>query len=367
MAAPTWEELYNVAKAEALSRRSDLTYDDGDVSDILTAGISAIGDTLVGYAASRFRATYLDSAKGDELTVLADDHWNVQREEATEAIGTVTFNRVSAAEGAGTIDAGTVVATTKDAQGNELQFTTDADVTYGALETGDKDVTVTAILTGKGGNVAEDTVVRIVTEIFDDTITVTNAERMAGGDEEESDEDLRERVRSVPRTIRRGTLAALEFGALQVTVVKRATVVEELDSEDELTGIVNIYVTDADGNSNQAMIDLVEAELENWRCAGIIVNVYGGELYTLTPITISLSVRASVSIPAIVSNVKAAIVSRIAKLKIGESCSPTIIKQAAANVDPDGILEVTVTAPAATVVPSANQVIRTTTGDITVS
>lgn len=359
--APSQDDLYNDAKAELVVRRPDLTVLDGDISDMVLASIAAVGDRIVGYAADRIKATFVDGAAGEDLTKLADDHWNVERVAAVAAVGTVSFSRASFAAGAGDVNAGSVVATQRDALGVEVRFLTDALVHFGATELGPKSVVVTAADTGTAGNVAAAAINRVVTTLFDSSITVTNAAITVGGAEEESDDDLRDRVRSFSSTLRRGTLAALEYGAKLVTTVKQATAVEDG------TGAVTVYVTDASGASNAAMVADVIAELENWRAAGSLVTVTGGSLYSLNPIEITLSVRTGVDTAAIADDVKAAIAARVARLKIGETCRREIIQQAALNVDPDNIVGCTVVLPAADVVPTATQLIRTSTSYITVA
>jgi hypothetical protein len=210
--------------------------------------------------------------------------------------------------------------------------------------------------------VAAGAINRVVSTIFDSTIAVTNSAVTVGGGEEETDEELRERIRSFSTTLRRGTLAALEYGALQVATVSQSTAVE-----DSTTGLTTVYVTDASGASNAAMVADVVDELENWRAAGSLVTVTGGSLYTLNPIQITLSVRTGVDTAAIAADVKDAIVARIARLKIGETCRREIIQQAALNVDPDNITGCTVVLPAADVDPADNQVIRTLAAYITVA
>lgn len=358
-AAPTFQDFFDIGKAEAQDRRPDLAFDEGDVSEMFMAQAAAMADHLVGYIAQRVKDTYLDGAAGDALTILADDRYNIQRQEAAEAVGVLTLTRSSGTL-TGTIPAGTVFATNKDSAGNDIQFLLLEDSSWGSGVL-TKDENAAAILVGTGGNVAANTIVNVVTGSLFDTFTVNNADRFAGGSDEESDESLRERCRTFPTTLRRGTLTALEYGAKTVAGVVSATADDSAND-----GTVNVYIADVDGGSNSTLEANVATELENWRAAGIPVNVIGGELYNIT-IALSLTVRTGVDSAAIASDIKKAIVARINKLKIGESCSQALIQQAAMNVDPDGILNVTVTTPVGTVVPSANQLIRTTTGDITVS
>lgn len=364
--APSFQDLYDLGKAEALVRRPDLSVAEGDVSDMFLAGAAAMADRLIGWAADRIRATYLDGASGDDLTTLADDHWSVQRRFAVQAVGQVTFNRATAAAGAGTIAAGSLVATQRDANGQEVRYYTDSSVSYGAAETGNKTVNCTAEFGGKAGNVAAAKVTRIVTNQWDTSLTVTNASPMAGGAEAETDDQLRDRVRGLLTTLRRGTLKALEVGALQVETVQVATVVEETDGNLVPTGIVTVYISDASGSSNPTMINDVKAELENWRAAGSVVNVVGGTLL-IQPVVIQLTVKAGVNTNSLVDDVKAAIVARLDRLGIGERLYVTNIRSAAIAVDPDNILEVAVVTPAVDVQPAGNQLLRTTLADITVT
>ncbi len=359
--APSLDDLYNDAKAEAILRRPDLTYNEGDISDMISAAIAAVGDRLVGYQAELTRATYVDGARGQDLTTLASDHWNITRFAAVQAIGSVTFTRTNTS-GTASVPAGTVVATERDSLGVTVEYTTDTLLSLGN-GVGSGSVTVTAVVGGLAGNVQASKVVRIPSTIPGGfTWTVTNGAAIIGGSSEESDDELRERIRSFSTTLRRGTLAALEYGAKQVPQVKQSTAVE-----DGTTGNVTVYVTDTNGASNAAMVSDVLDELEDWRAAGANVTVTGGSLYQLNPISITLAVRAGTDTAAIASDVKAAIVARIGKLRIGETCTRSIIQQAALNVDVDNIIGCTVLLPAADVVPTASQIIRTDATFITVA
>jgi uncharacterized phage protein gp47/JayE len=352
-----FENYYDLGKAEMLIRRPDLFLNEGDTADFLVAAGAAMADKNDQYANELAAKTYLDTAEGDDLTTLADDHWGIQRQEAVQATTVLTFSRPTVGGGGGTIDAGTTVATDKDENGDDVRFTTDADIVFGSdlSKTGD----ATAVDGGTDGNVGASTIINIIDALFDPTITVNNASQAVGGAEEESDPDLRERVRLYPSTLRRGTLAALEYGAASVPGVWVATATEDPD-----TGITTVYVTDASGNSNAQMVSDVEAELENWRCAGSVVVVLGGSKLEQA-ITVVLTVAAGVDVAALEADIQSAIEERVNKLGVGETLYITMITTAVQNVRIDEILDVTVSLPAADVVPSASQVIRA--GTITVS
>ena len=336
--APSFTDLVTQGQAEADARRPDLTFIAGDITLAQLHGAAAMADAVIRYAAQSFKATFIDGATGDELDALVDDHLNIQRVLATPAQATVDFVRPfdAGAEPAGTILAGTTVATVFDANGDEVQFTLDANIVWALGELGPKSGSVTATVDGRDSNVVANTITRVIdVPAFDPTFTVDNPAAAGGGNDAETDEELRTRARQFFATLRRGTLAALEFGALLVPAVRVAKAVEDL-----ATGITTVRVTDSDGNSTIQMISDVATELENWRCAGSTVNVVGGS-QLLVDMTISLTVRAGFDVAAQAALLASAVETRILKLKVGETMFLDSIIGALIAVFPDDILDVT--------------------------
>jgi uncharacterized phage protein gp47/JayE len=360
MATPSFDDLYNLGKAEMLLRRPDLFINEGDVSDVILNAAAAMADKAIGESVANLRKTFLDTASGDDLTTLVQDHFNLIRAPATLAFGALAFTRTSGPLLAGTIPAGTVVATSFDANGKRVEVTTDAAIAWIAAETGTKTVEATCTVTGPEGNVAANTLVNIISNLFDTTFTVTNLAVFAGGNDEEPDSDLRNRAKNYSSTLRRGTLAALEFGALQVPEARNATAVEET-----LSGLVTVYVSDENGNSNAQLISDVEDELENWRCAGTVVDVQGGVLVTQN-ISITVGARIGFDLDAVKPDIEAAIEESINKLKIGDDLYHDLIQSAVRAIDPENIVSVTVVTPAANpAVVAANQIVKA--GTITIN
>lgn len=348
--APSFSDFLTVGLAELQSRRPDLLVNDGDVTEAMLHAASAMADLLARYAAQAFKATFLDGAKGQELTDLVDDHLNLQRHDASPAVVSLTFTRPTAAAGAGTIVAGARFATGSTADGKQVVFTLDADVVFGG-GTLTMPGTATAEIAGVSGNVVAGTVTAKLAPSFDASITVTNAATAAGGSEEESDDDLRDRARSLWQTLARGTIAALVYGAKLVPGVSAATVFE-----DEGTGHVTVRVADSTGNSNLAMAALVATELENWRAAGIAVDV-DRVTKQLVNLALRLRVRRGFSVGAIASLVNAAVAARINKLEVGEVLYMDTVIAAAISVAPDSIVDVEVDV-GIDVVPLSNVLLR---------
>jgi len=366
--APSFSDLVTQGQAEADARRPDLTFIAGDITLAQIHGSAAMADAVIRFAAQSFKATFLDGAVGDELTALVDDHLNIQRVLATPSQVTISVSRPAGLLPAGTILAGTTVATGFDANGDEIQFTLDANMVFGLGATGPLSGNATATISGRDSNVKANTITRVIdVPAFDATFTVANAATGGGGNDEETDEELRTRARQFFATLRRGTLAALEFGARLIPSVRVAKALEDLAN-----ALVTVRVTDSDGNSTAQMITDVQAELENWRCAGSIVSVLGGS-QLLVDMTISLTVRAGFDVAAQAALLATAVENRVLKLLVGETLFLDSLIGSLIAVYPDDILDVTFNAitttpggaqPIADLVAGTSEVIRA--GTITV-
>lgn len=376
MAAPSFDDLTNLGKAEAILRRPLLGIRIGDISEMLISGAAAMADRVIGWFAERVAATFLDGASGDDLTQLAADHWAIQRRAATEAVGTVTFNRSGADATIQSFPIGTTVATDRDSQGNDVQFVTTQLAQWSASTNGTRTVNIEAVNAGIAGNLsAANLITRIIsTPPAGGTYSITSSTQPAGGSEEESDPDLRDRVRLYPSTLRRGTLGALEYGAKQVTT----TAVAKASAVQDTTGLVTVYVSDASGNStgttkqvspstvdDGTMTAKVAVELYNWACAGALVNVSGGAIQTVN-ITVSIAVRLGVDVTQLITDIQNSISARVSRLNIGDTLYLSDIISAVKAVDPDNIVNVSVVTPSVDTVPTTpGNIIRP--GVITVS
>lgn len=367
MPAPSFDELFTLGKAEAILKRPTLGVRLGDISEMLLSAAAAMADRAIGWFAERVAATYLDGAVGDDLTLLAADHWAIQRRAAAKAVSTVTFNRAGADATSQSIAIGSTVATAVDSSGEDIRFVTTTIASWGVSENGNKTVNVEAVVAGTSGNLSA---INLITRLITSpppggTYTIASSTLPSGGAEEESDDELRDRVRLYPSTLRRGTIAALEYGAKTITspAVAKASAIQDA------SGLVTVYVSDSSGNStgntttvgpsvvdDGTMTARVAIELYEWACAGALINVSGGSVQTVN-INVTLTVRLGVDITQLISDVQDSVEARVNKLNIGETLYRVDIINAVKAVDPDNILNVTVVAPAVDTAP-------TTTGNI---
>lgn len=335
--APSFADLLLVGQAEAQARRPDLVFADGDITEAQLHGAAAMTDAGIRFSAQAFRDTFLDGARGDALTALVDDHLNIQRKEASQSQVIVSWSRTTSGPG-GTIPNGSTVATVFDATGETVEFTTDSDFIVGAGLNGPFLIACTAVLAGRTGNVAAGAITRLIDQpAFDPNFSITNTAGAAGGNDEESDEDLRTRAREFFLTLRRGTIAALEFGAKRVLTVAIAKAIE-----DTTTGITTVRVSDSDGGSTQQMINDVLTELEDWRCAGSLVNVEGGNRVEVSMSITITAKRDGFSVEQAESQMEEAIIARAAKLRSGETLFLDTVKGAVTAVFPDDVLALTI-------------------------
>lgn len=332
-AMPTWQALRNQFEGWAAGLRASIRFATGSITGMISGGAASIADRLAGYFAEAIRDTYLDGADGEALTTLANDHWGVARSTGSFAAVTLTFTRAVSA-GAGTIPAGTEVTTQADALGRRLSYVTDVDLVFAAELS--LTVAATAANIGLAYNVSATTITRQPNALFD-VFTVNNVAAAAGGADAQTDEELRAAVRAKPLSYRRGTLAALEYGALTVAGVANAVA-----SEDS-TGIVTIYVADGSGSSNSTMTSNVATTMRDYASAGAAWHVVGGSLLTPT-ITLTVYTRPGYGSELAVP-IAASITARLLKLRVGELLYIDMIEQAAMNVS-DGIRRVVVSAPA---------------------
>lgn len=278
---PTRSDYFEIARAEALSRsaarppgqRLDpamIDLEGSDINLIMAAG-SAMADEATRHLKIRMAALYLDSAEGEDLDRLVADRFSptIVRKASAPSVAAVELSRSAGAFPLVTLPVGTKFRTDN---GTEFESKQVAPVPAGS--SGPVRVDVEATAAGEQGNVAKGTITQIVKPTNDPNLRVTNPEPAAGGDSEETDARLRARARLFFDQARRGTVGAIEFGALQLPGVRQASALELLSPLDGLpTGHVQLFIADANAQANAALRDAVLVKLREFRGAGVVVDV----------------------------------------------------------------------------------------------
>jgi uncharacterized phage protein gp47/JayE len=370
------DELFEVGLSEIIDLDVDDELDesllraDGSSYNLVLRAGAAMGAEIYWQAVDRFAGTFMDTSRFEALSRWVADRYAIERFGATAAVVSLTFSRTTTTAEV-TINAGTVVTD----QAGTIQFLTDIDLVLPiGVASGSVDATSSA--SGKDQQAAKETLRVISGSKPQSDLTVDNAKAAAGGNDSETDAEFRSRARGIFVNARRGTLSAIEQGALSVPQVRNAAVYEFRQPDGCQTGIVGVVISDSTGNCNDTVVQLVEQELENWRGAGIYV-VVEAATPILRPIALTPFYEPGQATPAVRSLIKQTVTARVNTLRANAAPSaaeapadswltPGIVEQAALAVaGVAGIIEVT--APAGIEKPNAGERFLTTEGLVEVT
>lgn len=335
--APTHDDLFRVSRDEVLSRSRKITRAiierDGSEANVFTHSNAAVGDEVVGQLVRVEASMYLDSAEERALDRLVFSRFSgMTRKPAAQALGTVELSSATPSAATIPVPVGTVFQT-QDGR----QFVSWAATTYPMGSSGPVQVQVRSILSGADQQAAAGTITSLLSQLAGspDDLVVTNALATAGAADEEKDDELRDRARRFYTSAQRGTVGAIETGALGVPGVQRATAVEYTDSWGRPTRSVQVIVSDAFTDAlvvqninpptyqtqSQALAQAVSVELENWRAAGMYVGVYVAQTVMLA-VTLALRFKAGVDVDRVALQARAAVLSYVNELPPGAPFLP---------------------------------------------
>lgn len=349
---PRFNELFEIALREMILRNTLLTEETirtkGTDSNAIAAMMAAVGEEVVRQCAVTATNRLLGTAENEELDRVIFDWFGLTRNDASSAIASVLFTRSGAT--AGTLPAGFKVAT---ADGVEFQLVSPLSFGVGNLFlSGICRCSVTGIV----GNVGINAINQMIdTASFDTTFTCNNAARAAGGGSRESDDEFKNRARQFWLVAQRGTLGAIQLGALEVDGVgtSAAREVPILDANNQTVAEwVSLTVADRSGYGNALLGAAVTSELDNWRAAGVYVQVLSASVY-VTQITATFSFIPGCDTVAATERILQAILNYTNGLRIEESLRKNAIWDIIRR-DRDVVKEsVVIVAPAGDITPAA--------------
>lgn len=295
MATPkSFQELLIIYRQEVQGLRPGLTdFSEGSINDIMAGGMSSVVQEATRVLVQAFRKTFFRSAEGTDLETLAIDHFGSTfgRPGIKKAVGIAKFTRPTDTAGDVTITVGDIVKTSIDANGNSQRFVILATVTMTALEIF---ASIEAVIGGPDGDVGPGNIDVIETTLTDPTVVVTNELSTAGGDPEENDELYRETIIQLIQTLKGATKQAITARALTVPGVETASPIEKVITVIEFNPATQttigdpflipdskLYIADANGSANQALIDLVVTALFEVRACGVLIDVVGATAQNL--------------------------------------------------------------------------------------
>jgi hypothetical protein len=350
---PRFNELFEIALREMILRNTALTEETvrtkGTDANSIAAMMAQVGEEVARQCAITATNRLLGTATGEELDRVVYDWFGLVRNDAAAAMATVTFTRSTAV--AGTLPAGFKVAT---ADGVEFQLAI-------PLSFGTADLALSGIcrcsVTGIIGNVSANTINQMIdTASFDLTFTCNNAARAAGGGKRESDDEFKNRARQFWLVAQRGTLGAIQLGALEVdgvgTSSAREVPVPDPNGNGTVAEWVSLTVADRSGYGNALLRTAVISELDNWRAAGVYVEVLAASV-SIQQITATFSFVPGCDTVAVTERIRQALINYVNGLRIEESLRKNALWDIIRR-DRDVVKEsVAIVAPAGDVTPAA--------------
>jgi uncharacterized phage protein gp47/JayE len=219
------------------------------------------------------QAAFSATSWGDYLTMKAAEY-GIDRKTATKAIAEVTVHGNKNT----VIPAGSLFQTT-----DAVQFKTDSQTTTD--DNGDANISVTAVETGKTGNVLANTITKIPMSISGIS-TVTNVAAAHDGYDEETDDELMERYMLKVRTpATSGNTYHYKQWALSIDGVGAVKIIPLWAGP----GTVKVIITDS--NHHTASSDLIKAVadyIETVRPIGATVTV-------VSPAPLAINIKADVT------------------------------------------------------------------------
>jgi uncharacterized phage protein gp47/JayE len=254
-------------------------------------------DSLWQLLEDAYYAGYIDFATGQNLDRLVAI-LGIRRKQAAKATGTVTFSRSTPATSDIVIPAGTRVATADES----VVFQTTEEVVLQQGQTS-VDAAIEAVEPGSQGNVAANTITKLVDPISG-IESVNNTSPTSGGSDAETDEELRYRAITYAPSAK-ATVYSIKAALLQIEGVTDVNVEEDF-------GECKVIITIAGGSD-----EVITNTIEDVRPAGIQVTWQRPTLITIT-VTVSVTKIASYDATTVKANVQAAIDNYINSLPIGE-------------------------------------------------
>lgn len=364
---PTRLDLFDIGRNYVLTRASRIDPEtvniEGSDANLIVGGQSFMAHAVVRQLNDRVNALLLDGASGEDLDRYALDRYQLTRKGASAAVGSVTFSRSSAAAGAGSVPAGTELQSLTG-----IQFFTTTAATFGA---GDLEATadVRAFSAGKEFQVGANQIRTIVnlSALFDGTLSVNNPVRTSGGENPEPDDVFRERIRDFFNTARRGTLDAIEFGAREVAGVESAEAFEVLNVNGNPGRLVELFIADSSGVSNNALAQLVRNSLLEFRAGGITVLVRTS-VPEIVDITLSLTFSGNVDTSTLTEAIRQAVIAFVNSLPVNGTLLRADLFSVLNRFKDDGLVvtDNSIATPTGDLVPTTGTTFRVRDGNVQV-
>lgn len=317
--------------------------DDGSDVGIRMAVLSEQVASLLEECAQLRRELFPATAGGESLERHAETR-GLSRKGALFARGTLTFSRRSAGEEDLLIPQGTLVS------GGGVEFATDAAATLAAGEL-TVQAPASACTAGAGGNLAANRIDTMVTPVVGIS-GVQNPAPFTGGTDEESDEQLRERLFESYRSVSNSTNSAFYYGEVtQHEFVASAAVLPRVRGR----GTVDIAVSGFLEDLPQERVQQLQQSLAQKKEINVDVLVKNA-VEKRADLSLLLDPMENDSFEEVKARCQAALHDYFLSQQVGESLMCARLLAALCALE--GVRNVTLLSPAADVRAAADEIIR---------
>lgn len=278
------DQLVEDTISSILEKIPDLDFSDGEPLRTMIEAIMAELDLQYWQVNQVYENSFIDTSIGDYLTNLVKI-LGIDRLPAEYSIGRVKFYRETPATLDYSIPVGTLVETLPNSDGDIIRFeTTESAV----LLTGQTEifVNIKSVEPGLISNVVANKII-IINNPPLGIESVINVESIIGGEDEETDENLRERAKATLETSGLGTVNAIESKIATVSGVKSVKV---LDMARGIGTIDVLVLGDVLPMPTDKITELTN-EIQNIKAGGIDIRVVEPAITTIN-VDISLSVKS---------------------------------------------------------------------------
>lgn len=359
-------DYFDIGRRYVLSRAKNINPREIDTEgsdvNLFIGAASYMAAAVARQNIERINALLIDGSEDEDLDRVIWDRYRILRKGASAAVTHVTMSRSSVAAGAGTVPVGTKVLAL-----NGVEYVTLMPAIFSSLTTTVPNIRVRAVQAGKAYQVGANQIRRFdkPSELFDASLQINNEEPASGGEEAERNDVFRERARQFWNSARRGTLGAIEFGALDTPGVVSAQAVEVLDMGIPAR-LVELFVADSSGVSSRALLERVQNNLNEWRAGGIRV-IGNTSRPIIVDVVLSLSFRAGVDTAVVSNRAVDAVLAYINSLPVNAPLLRNDLGAVLSRFKGEGLIPTvdSVVVPSGDVFPESGTTIRTRRENIT--
>lgn len=302
-----------------------------------------------------YDGSFIDTSYGDDLTELVKI-LGIERKIATNATGSVKFYRETPADFDYFIPLGTLVSTLPNGFGESIQYETILDAT---LLTGQTEIVVNikAIEPGISRNVISNKIL-IINDPPLGIESVTNTAPIIGGEDEETDDNLKLRTKSILDTVGLGTINALKNKINNIAGVKDVSVLDMARG----IGTADVLVLGDIIPLSQLKKDEINLVISSTKAGGIDVLLKEPTINTVN-VSVTLTLDTGVLLADVSQNVQTAITNYFNTLIIGETLYKNQLSKSILDSNLK-IIDLNITSPATNIVVGSQEI--TVIGTVTI-